>query len=357
MFIGDIDRDEWARIFGRSAAAERNGYDGKSVAHLFTHDEVRRAGLASEASTYAHRSDKHPHHTNGYYYRSTFTRDVVGWDAVRGHGVDMMHQLPNFGRTLIHIMGNIYSGLYTWVMHVDEMKRRGREHHVVNWRPEEVEPDNMNLAGDDEPIGEHMHNDRADRHKQPIDDDGKEEKKDIGFGEVEAPVMMSQFEADGGYEPIATPLAQPAKGMKRQPWQLTKTDQQQFDERCEQLRLPFRDTHMPALFNREHAADFRIKSAHWLIFLGPVGIWLLLGCQSLAPEIMDLICDAIWWCHQITAKDFQRDELAWIEESGHQIFTRLELRLPLKCATLARHYLSHACWFIRCFGPLHTHWQ
>jgi hypothetical protein len=308
-------------------AADRNGYHRHSVVHWFTHEEASHAGLESENSSYSRGSDKHPHHSNGYYFQSTLTKESLEWDAVRAHAVDMMHQLANFGRAMIHWMANKFSGVYTPAIHREEMRRRRDIPHVEDWQPAEGDVVKMD-EGEDE-------------SKQSAADE-----EDNGDDEP-----IDQFTADGHYG---------AKGggtLPRQPWQLTKADQNNFDKRCEEVRLPFRDTRLPALINRDRAGDFQIKSAHWLIFLGPVGIWLLLGCPSLAPEFLDVFCDAIWWCHQITAKDFQRDELAYVEESGHQIFTRLELRLPLKAATLARHYLSHACQFIRSLGPLHTHWQ
>jgi len=156
-------------------------------------------------------------------------------------------------------------------------------------------------------------------------------------------------------QPIVPMNEEPLPG--RQPWQLTTADKRAFDERCAMVRLPYRDAHFPTLFNRDQASDFRIKSAHWFVFLGPVGVWLMLGCTSLSPVIRDLICDSLWWCHRITAKSFDHDELAVLEAEGYELFAKLEIRLPLRTASIARHYLSHACWFIRQFGPLHTHWQ
>jgi hypothetical protein len=354
---------EWQRIFGSAEAKDWCEYDEKSGVQWRTHQEAVRAGIVSELSPYLPTSKHHPSHKNGYRERSMFTRDVIGWNAVESHGVDMMHQGPNFGRDLVHLMGNMYRGIYTERAHEDEMERRRGQPHVPGWRPKEDERPGGTQVNHPATTTSTKATDRRARKSAKdrgpemaeADEESKEEKHEDEDDGVDMAMHGTQVEPEG--EPQSTGPASSTNNLSRQPWQLTKVEQIEFDQRCESLRLPYRDSHMPALFGAEHAADFRIKSAHWWIFLGPVGVWLMLGCTSIAPEVRDAFCDALWWCHQITGKDFQREELKTIEEEGHRVFTRLEMLLPLRMASIARHYLSHACWFIRHFGPLHTHWQ
>lgn len=302
-----------------------------------------RSGYVSELSPYEIRHPKHPSRNNGYFERSTLSKGVLGWDAIQAHGIDMMHQGPNLARTLIHTLGNIYSGTYTASAHAHEMLLRNGRPHVRGWH----DGITVNVASAPSFV------DDGKDEKQSANDAGEEGNPDLVIDALGVPLSI-----DGSHEQVdAAHPGPPPTVIGRQPWQLSKQDQLEFDQRCESLRLPYRDSHLPALFNAEHAADFRIKSAHWWIFLGPVGVWLLLGCTSLAPIIIDIICDVLWWCHRIASKSFEPGELDEIEAEGYQVFANLELRLPIRSATIARHYLAHACWFIRRFGPLHTHWQ
>lgn len=304
-----------------------------------THASAVLAGLISEMSPYSITYEKHPHHSNGYLERSVLATSVLGWDAVRAHGVDMMHQAPNFARTLIHTMANVYSGTYTVGAHRYEMRVRNNRAHVSNWRP-----------------GVEIKSGKV-RAMPRTRSEGKEEKVTITDEDEGEDVPVDGVALDPISDDDALDEADRQLVLDRQPWQLTKSEQLAFDRRCGFIRLPYRDQYFPTLFSRDKPSDYRIKSAHWFVFLGPVGVWLMLGCTSLAPVILDLLCDAIWWCHRLTAKTFEQDELSVLDVEGQQLFARLELLLPLRTATIARHYLSHAVHFIREFGPLHTQWQ
>jgi len=148
-------------------------------------------------------------------------------------------------------------------------------------------------------------------------------------------------------------------------WQLSAQDCIEFDERCSKLELPFDDKRMPPLFksllpankSKGKSRHMQTKSAHWLLFLGPIGVFLISGCKSLSVEVKRVLCDLIMWCHRIQAKSFTAAELDDLEQQAPAVFAAVEILYPLRGNTLARHYLAHAIWFIRRFGPLHTCWM
>jgi hypothetical protein len=141
----------------------------------------------------------------------------------------------------------------------------------------------------------------------------------------------------------------------REEWQLSKEDMVLWDQRCSSLRLPTHDSKFPQLIDRK--GPVKLKSSHWMTFLGPLGMWLVISSPSLSTHVKDAYCDAMWWCWWAMTKHIYRDCLPTYEEEGHHAFAQLELLLPQRSATLARHYLQHCYHYIRHLGPLHTSWM
>jgi hypothetical protein len=146
------------------------------------------------------------------------------------------------------------------------------------------------------------------------------------------------------------------KGERRSspPWVFTSEQRAAFNVACSSLRLPVGNGYLPEFFS----STASIKCADWLMFLGPIGVYLFITAGShLEDEVLSLLCDCCWWVHRLTRKEIRFDQLDDLELQGHELMTRFELVFPLRSNSIARHYLQHAVCSIRLHGPIFTQWM
>jgi len=285
------------------------------VVTLRNHEFAVMAGMMATTWPSARSNEHHPSHHLGYHGVSVFSEWFSSWDAINGHGVDMMHELANMARMVVSLAGNTGQGEYTRAHAREEALRRS--------------------APTVELQAEHMLRVRALAAKQA---------KQKGKVAAAAAAVAEAASSGGQYEWPATA------------WQISASARIASDDYCDALRLPHDDVRMPGLFRGMHQSGMQTKSAHWLLWLGPVGV-AMVAQWDIPDSSKRHLVRLLWWCNRLQAKSFTATELDDLEAEAPIIFTNLEMIWPRRTNTLAKHYLQHAVHFIRVMGPLWATWM
>ena len=143
-------------------------------------------------------------------------------------------------------------------------------------------------------------------------------------------------------------------------WRCPKENRDCLDKIVENWRLP---TAWPALHQLYEKLPI-MGSAEKLLFLGPVGVYLLQFCEFGSPSmpeasargkniLVPLLYDLCYACELLQARVITHDLLDDLQAELVRVLAELEVLLPLCWNTDVRHKMLHMVENIRRYGPHH----
>ena len=124
-----------------------------------------------------------------------------------------------------------------------------------------------------------------------------------------------------------------------------------LDELVKSLRHPTQWPDLCYMFDKHH----RLGSAEFLLFAGPLGVYLLQFCEFGIPTLKPLLIDLLFVLEMLQARVHTDATLELCQQELVRVLSDLEIILPLCWNSNVIHVLLHLCKFIKACGPFHTH--